>query len=116
MAQAAGTFRRLPRLILQFEYQGGKEQTMEKFIPYEKLSKKKKRELDACRRGGWGSLSPVTRRPDNPRAYKRKKTRPESEEDAFGCVFFLKAEVDCGRVLAEKDRGGPPYERAIPPL
>ena len=61
---------------------------MEKFIPYEKLSKKKKRELDAARRNGWGSLSPVTRRPENPKAYKRKKTRFESEEDAFGRVLF----------------------------
>ena len=32
---------------------------MEKFIPYEKLSKKKKRELDAGRRTVW-AISPVT--------------------------------------------------------
>ncbi len=50
---------------------------MEKFIPYEKLSKKKKRALDAARRNTWGGLSPVTRRPENPRAYKRSKTRKE---------------------------------------
>ena len=35
---------------------------MEKFIPYEKLSKKKKRELAKARRGTWGELSPVTRK------------------------------------------------------
>ena len=44
---------------------------MEKFIPYEKLSKKKKRELDLKRRGNWNSLSPVTRMPPNPKAYNR---------------------------------------------
>ena len=44
-----------------------------KFVPYGKLSKKKKREQDRARRGSWGALSPVTRRAENPRAYKRKK-------------------------------------------
>lgn len=61
---------------------------MEKFIPFEKLSRKQKRERNAARRGGWGGLSPVTRRPENPKAYKRKKTRYESEEDAFDRVLF----------------------------
>ena len=47
---------------------------MQKFIPYEKLSKKKQRELNAARRGTWG-LSPVTRRPENPKVYNRKTAR-----------------------------------------
>ena len=46
---------------------------MEKFVPYEKLSRKKQRELDALRRGSWGGLNPVTRKPENPKAYNRKK-------------------------------------------
>ncbi len=54
---------------------------MEKFIPYEKLSKKQKRKLDAARRNTWGSLNPATRRPENPKAYKRKKLRIEEELD-----------------------------------
>ncbi len=53
---------------------------MEKFIPYEKLSKKQKRKLDAARRNTWGGLSPVTRRPEHPKAYKRKKLRIEDED------------------------------------
>ena len=61
---------------------------MEKCIPYEKLSKKKKRALDAARRNTWGGLSPVTRRSDNPKAYKRSKARYESEEDAFDRALF----------------------------
>ena len=48
-----------------------------KFIPYGKLSKKKKREADRARRGSWGALSPVTRRPDNPKAYKRSERKSE---------------------------------------
>ena len=46
-----------------------------KFVPYGKLSKKKKRELDRACRGGWGGMSPVMRRGENPKAYKRKKIR-----------------------------------------
>lgn len=60
---------------------------MEKFIPYEKLSKKKKRELDAKRRGSWGGLNPVTRKPENSRAYNRRKVRTWSD-DSLGRTFF----------------------------
>ncbi|MBQ3662662.1 MAG: hypothetical protein II914_00870 [Clostridia bacterium] len=48
---------------------------MVKFIPYKKLSKRKKRELDRKRRNTWGGLSPVTRRAENRRAYNRKRAR-----------------------------------------
>lgn len=48
---------------------------MEKFVPYEKLSKKKQRELNAMKRGSWGGLNPVTRKPANPKAYNRKTAR-----------------------------------------
>ena len=39
---------------------------MEKFIPYEKLSKKEQRKRDAQRRGSWLGISPVTLRAENP--------------------------------------------------
>jgi len=48
---------------------------MEKFIPYEKLSKKEKRKLDTARRNTWGELNPVTRKSENSRAYNRSKAR-----------------------------------------
>ncbi len=54
---------------------------MEKFIPYAKLSKKKQRELDRKRRGTWGSLNPVTRKPANPKAYNRQKARKWNHDD-----------------------------------
>jgi hypothetical protein len=47
---------------------------LEKFIPYAKLSKKKKRELDAAKRRTW-AFSPVTRMPPDPKAYNRQKAR-----------------------------------------
>ncbi len=46
---------------------------MDKYIPYEKRSKKEKRKLDTAKRSTWGSLNPVTRKPENSRAYNRKK-------------------------------------------
>lgn len=46
---------------------------MQKFVPYEKLSKKKKKEFNQLKRNEWGQLNPVTRKADNPKAYKRKK-------------------------------------------
>ena len=48
---------------------------MEKFIPYEKLSKKEKRKIDQARRQTWGELNPVTRKPENSKAYNRKKSQ-----------------------------------------
>ncbi len=60
---------------------------MEKFTPYEKLSKKKRRELSIARRGSWGSLNPVTRKPENPKAYNRKKARKWSDESPMTVPF-----------------------------
>lgn len=48
---------------------------MDKYIPYEKLSKKEKRKIDAAKRGTWGELNPVTRKPQNSKAYNRSKSR-----------------------------------------
>ena len=48
---------------------------MEKFIPYEKLSKKEQRRYNAQRRGSWQGLSPVTRRPEPSKAYNRRKAQ-----------------------------------------
>lgn len=68
---------------------------MEKFTPYEKLSKKKKRELDSLRRTVW-EVSPVTRRPENPKAYDRKKTQIRKYDDSDSASFFsLPADVVC---------------------
>lgn len=60
---------------------------MKKFIPYEKLSKKKRRELAATRRGSWGALNPVTRKPEPQKAYNRKKARKWSDESPTTVPF-----------------------------
>lgn len=46
-----------------------------KFIPYEKLSKKAQKELNTSRRGNWGTTNPVTRKSKNPKAYDRRKAK-----------------------------------------
>lgn len=54
---------------------------MDRFIPYEKLSKKKRKEQNAQRRERW-AISPVTRRPPNPRAYNRRKAQKWNDDSA----------------------------------
>ena len=55
---------------------------MKKFIPYKKLSKKKRRESDLKQRRTWGTFKPITRNTENPKAYHREKIKrwkPEEE-------------------------------------
>ena len=60
---------------------------MEKYIPIEKRSKKEKQALAKARRGSWGALNPVTRKPANPKAYNRRKSRHEEEFFNDGICF-----------------------------
>ena len=59
---------------------------MEKFIPYKKLSKKKRKELNAKRREIW-TISPITRKPDNPKAYNRKKAQ-RMDDDSSSVPYY----------------------------
>lgn len=52
---------------------------MEKFIPFEKLSKKERQKRNAARRGSWYGLNPVTRKPENSKAYNRRKAQKWSD-------------------------------------
>ena len=61
---------------------------LEKFIPYGKLSKKKRRELNAAKRGSWNGISPVTRMSSNPKAYNRAKTRNRRFDPDFASFFI----------------------------
>lgn len=62
--------------------------TMEKYVPYEKLSKKKKRELNASRRNTWGNLNPVTRKPDPHKAYNRRKAQKWNDDSSL-CLSYI---------------------------
>lgn len=69
---------------------------MERFIPYQRLSKKQKRMINSRKRASW-RISPVTRKTKNPKAYDRKKTR----SDYYGMVF-------CCSSLGIRKRSGLP--------
>ncbi len=62
---------------------------MNKFIPKEKLSKKEQRKLNLKKRGSWGAISPVTRKPENPRAYNRRKVQKGDDENPHFEPFEL---------------------------
>ena len=62
---------------------------MEKFVPYEKLSKKKQRELNAMKRGSWGGLNPVTRKSANPKAYNRKTAQSWRKDSDFAPFCYV---------------------------
>jgi len=60
---------------------------MEKFIPYEKLSKKAQKEYDCKKRNTWDILSPITRKPANTKTYNRKKA--QHWKDGLPSVAFF---------------------------
>ena len=64
---------------------------MEKFIPYEKLSKKKKRAPDAKRRGTWGEIKPVTRQQESGRRTTEKRHRTGRRNIPILCLPFCAA-------------------------
>ena len=64
---------------------------MDKFISYEKLSKKKKRELDRAKRETW-NIKPGVRVKESKKLYKRKKIRNTDE----GMPDFL-ISIHCSR-------------------
>ena len=68
---------------------------MEKFIPYEKLSKKKQRELNAKKRGSWGNFNPVTRKPANPKAYNRRTAQRRKTDSSFEPYYFDLVYLKC---------------------
>ena len=47
----------------------------DKFVPQDKMSKKKQKELNNQKRSDWGNLSPVTRKAPNGKAYDRNREK-----------------------------------------
>ena len=64
---------------------------MNKFIPYEKLSKKEKRKIDLSARRSWNGVNPVTRKTANPKAYNRNKSRRLYDDPDFGIDYCLRS-------------------------
>ena len=58
---------------------------MEKFVPFDKMSKKGQKKLNDSKRRDWNGLDPVTRvAPDAKKAYKRKPKHPNRIEECYG--------------------------------
>ena len=61
---------------------------MRKFVSYEKLSKKQKKEIDRLSRVTWGEMNPVTRKAEKSGVYNRKKHRRLMEDQDGGVFCF----------------------------
>lgn len=61
---------------------------MRKVVPYEKLSKKEKQKINAMHRNTWGSLNPTTRKPQNSKAYNRRRTQDWKKDHPILCSFL----------------------------
>ena len=81
---------------------------MEKQIPFQKLSKKKQREENRKHRNTWGPLNPVTRRPENPKAYNRRKAQKRMDDPRFCAFSFWEKAPDCFSSLPMLYWWGPP--------
>lgn len=71
-----------------------------------KSSKKRQREIDRERRGSWGAINPVTKRPERSDAYKRHEEKQNTRryasyarelwnDDHSDGVFLCAHELDC---------------------
>jgi hypothetical protein len=78
---------------------------MNRFIPYEKLPKSKRREADRQKRAGWGVINPITRCPDRTDKYnrstenRRRKAEAENHEPNSGGDFLCDCS-DCSAWIA----------------
>ena len=52
----------------------------QKYITLDKMSKKARKDFYSSLRSTWGELNPVTRKPKNPKAYDRAKSKREYYE------------------------------------
>lgn len=64
---------------------------MKKFVEYEKLSKKQKKEIDKAKRAGWGDVIPVTKKIESAKIYNRKKHRRSDWESGAGVFLYMEA-------------------------
>ena len=63
---------------------------MKKFVPYEKLSKKKKKEINNKKRQNWGTCNPATKVVPSEKEYTRKiKHKKSAFDDDSHAGFYL---------------------------
>lgn len=64
---------------------------MKAFVPYEKMSKKQKREIDREKRATWNEVIPVTRKIESAKIYNRKKHQRIERNSSAGVFVCLGA-------------------------
>ena len=62
---------------------------MKKFVEYEKLSKKRKREIDKARRADWNGVVPVTKKIESAKLYNRKRHQRRDWESGAGVFLYM---------------------------
>ena len=62
---------------------------MEKYISYEKMSKKQQKIVNASKRGNWGNVKPITKVKASAKVYNRKKQNSQDYGYSFGGSAFL---------------------------
>lgn len=62
---------------------------MEKFIPYEKMSKKRRKEFNQKKRNTWNGFNPITRKSKNSKIYNRKKVLKWNDDTFQDFCFSL---------------------------
>lgn len=53
---------------------------MSKFVPYNKMSKRQRREVDKIQRSDWGTMNPKTQVSKNKKRYDRKEWRGKKDD------------------------------------
>lgn len=62
---------------------------MEKYISYEKMSKKQQKLVNASKRGNWGNVKPITKVKASAKVYNRKKQNSQDYGYSFVSSAFL---------------------------
>jgi hypothetical protein len=74
-------------ILTKYEQKGGIP--IARFIPYEKLPKKKQHALDRQKRGSWNGVNPVTRKPEDSKVYNRKKAQSWKMDNSDALLFYI---------------------------
>ena len=62
---------------------------MKKFISYQKMSKKKQKEINKQKRGNWGDIKPITKVVPSKKIYNRKAKRDHKNHGLFFNIYQL---------------------------
>lgn len=62
---------------------------MERFVSYEKMSKKQQKIVNASKRGSWGNVKPITKVKASAKIYNRKKQNSQDYGYSLGGFAFL---------------------------